>query len=276
MATPAELVVRDGTGQSLIPARKLILTRAPQITALPTLQEEVATYTDITLDNHAAASACLKTIRTIRKQVEQHHDVQKTPLNDARARALDLEKQDVAAFKNLETALGARLIAFDQEVERQRRLEQARLQQEAIAKAQAEADARAKALRDAAKVEEDAAIRKQLQAQARAVKEAPVFVAPVEVAAPVTKTSTVTRWSADITDIEALVVAVAVGILRRRVPADQLGPVFLAQPDAPLAALEPERLIETHPWLNTQASQAREEFSLPGVVAVQKTSLSGR
>ena len=89
------------------------------------------------------------------------------------------------------------------------------------------------------------------------MKATPVYVAPVEVASPVVQTSTVTRWSAEITDVLALVKAVAAGAV-------------------PLAALEPERLIEAHPWLNKQVTQLREEFIVPGVVAVQKTGLSGR
>lgn len=257
MAQTAELVVRDGTGGALVPARKLILTHASQLIRLPALAEMVAGYTEITLENHSAAKAVLAEIRSTRKSVEMHHDIQKAPLNEVRARALDLEKSDVGAFKALETTLGSRLLAFETEVERQRKAEEARLQREALVAAQAEADARAKALREAAKAEEDAAVKRQLNAQARQLKDAPVFVAPVEVASPVVQTSTVTRWSAEITDVLALVKAVAAGTV-------------------PLAALEPERLIDAHPWLNKQATQLREEFTMPGVVAVQKTGLSGR
>lgn len=253
----AALVVRDGTGGSLVPARTLILTRASQMSRLPELAAMAQAYTAITVETHAAAKAVLAEIREARKSVEMHHDIQKAPLNQVRTRALDLEKQDVGAFRLLETALGARLLAFEQDVERQRKAEAERLQREALLAAQAEADARAKALRDAAKAEEDAATKRQLQAQARALKAAPVFVAPVEVASPVAQTSTVTRWSAEITDVLALVQAVAAGTV-------------------PLAALEPERLIESHPWLNKQVTQLREEFVMPGVVAVQKTGLSGR
>lgn len=257
MAHTAELVVRDGTGGELVPARKLILTHASQMIRLPALTAMVETYSDVTLENHAAAKLVLTEVREARKSVELHHDMQKAPLNAVRTLALDLEKQDVGAFKALETKLGARLLAFDTELERQRKAEQDRLNREALVKAQAEADARAKALRDAAKAEDDAAVKRQLNAQARQLKDAPVFVAPVEVASPVVQTSTVTRWSAEIVDVLALVKAVAAGAV-------------------PLAALEPERLVESHPWLNKQATQLREEFAAPGCVAVQKTSLSGR
>lgn len=275
--TSAQLVVTDGTGAALVPAQKLILTRAPQVARLGALTEAVGALAEITLDTHGQAKSLLAEVRTARKQVEQFHDAQKAPLNLVRSRALDLEKEDVAPFKSLETALGAKLLAFDTELERQRKAEQARLQAEAVEKARKEADDRAKALRAAAKAEDDLATKKQLNAQARALKEAPVFVAPVVVAAPVAAVSTVTRWSAEITDLEALVVAVAVGILKRRATVGQFTSMtILAEQDAPLAALEPERLIESHPWLNTAASQGREEFRLPGVVAVSKTGLSGR
>ena len=253
----AELVVRDGTGSALVPARQLILTRAPEMARLVEMTPRVAAFDLLGLDNHDAAADTLKEVRTIRKHVEAFHDMQKGPLNEVRAIALDLEKRDVGAWKALETGLGAKLLAFDTEMERQRKAEQDRLNREALLAAQAEADAQAKALREAAKAEDDAAVKRQLQAQARAVKATPVFVAPVEVVAPVTASSTMTRWSAEITDVLALVKAVADGAV-------------------PLAALEPERLIEAHPWLNKQVTQLREEFVVPGVVAVQKTSLSGR
>ena len=257
MATTAELVVRDGTGQALVPARTLILTRAPEMARLGEMTPRVAAFDFLGLDNHDAAADVLKEVRAIRKHVEAFHDLQKGPLNEVRAVALDLEKRDVGAWKALETGLGAKLLAFDAEMERQRKAEEARLTREALVRAQAEADAQAKALREAAKAEDDLALKRQLNAQARQLKDAPVFVAPVAVASPVAKTSTTTRWSAEIVDVLALVQAVAAG----RVP---------------LAALEPERLIESHPWLNTQATQLREEFAVPGCVAVQKTSLSGR
>jgi hypothetical protein len=277
MSADSQLVVADGTGQSLVPARQLILTRAPEIARLPALTDEVAAFDVITLANHDAATSTLKTVRATRKAVETFHAAQKAPINDVRTVALDLEKRDVTPFKALETALGAKVLAFEAEVERQRRVEAERLTRERLAQAQAEADARAKALRDAAKIEEDKAVKRQLQAQARAMKDAPVFVAPVEVDAPIAKTATTTRYSAEITDVEALIVAVAVGILKRRAQTSTFTSLnLLAERDAPVAALEPERLIESHPWLNTQATQDRAEFSLPGVVVVAKTSLSGR
>jgi len=273
----AELVVRDGTGDGLVPARQLILTRAPEMARLVELTPLVASFDLIGLDNHDAAAATLKQVRTIRKNVEAFHDQQKGPINSVRTIALDLEKRDVGAWKALETGLGARLLAFDTELERQRKAEQDRLNREAVLKAQAENDARAKALRDAAKAEDDAAVKRQLQAQARAMKAAPIFVAPVEVASPVQQTGTRTTWSAEITDLEALIVAVAMGILQRRVPGSALlAKAAAGEPTAPLSVLEPDRLIESHPWLNAQAAQGREEFTMPGVVAVSKTGLSGR
>jgi len=272
-----ELVVRDGTGMMLVPTRDLVLTHAAVLLKLPSLTAAVTDLDTITLDTQPKAKQVLAEVRAARKQAEQHHDLQKTPINDVRAYALSLEKDDVGRFKALETKLGAKLIAFEADLERQRKTEQERLDREALAKAQEEANARAKALRDAAKAEDDAAVKRQLNAQARALKTAPVFVTPAEVALPVVKTSTTTRWSAEITDVEALVVAVAMGILQRRLPIDTpLGKLVQVEPTAPLAVLEPERLIESHPWLNTAATQAQEEFSLPGVVAVSKTSLSGR
>jgi hypothetical protein len=252
-----ELAIIDGTGQSLVPARRLILTRAPEYLLIPNLQAEVSKFETITLENHDRATATLKNLRVTRKKVETFHEAQKGPINEVRGRALDLEKSDVNAIKSLETTLGARLLAFDQEVEKKRKDEEERLNREALAKAQAEADARAKALRDAAKAEDDLKVKRQLNSQARALKDAPVFVAPVKVSSTISTVSTVERWSAEILDVMSLVRAVAEG----RVP---------------LAALEPEQLIGNHPWLNSQAVQGREEFTLPGVVAVKKTSLSGR
>jgi hypothetical protein len=272
-----ELVVRDGTGAMLVPTRDLVLTHAAVLLKLPTLTAAVADLDTITLETQPKAKQVLAEVRAARKQAEQHHDLQKAPINEVRNYALSLEKDDVGRFKSLETKLGAKLLAFETELERQRKEEQDRLHREAVAAAQLEAAARAKALRDAAKAEDDAAVKRQLNAQARALKDAPVFVAPVEVESPVVKTSTVTRWSAEITDVEALVVAVAMGIIQRRVPGSALlAKAAAGEPTAPLAALETDRLIESHPWLNTAASQAREEFVMPGVQAVSKTGLSGR
>ena len=252
-----ELVVRDGTGASLVPMQTLVLTRAAAVALLPSLVDLVGQFETVTLDTHQQAKSALTKVRDARKRIEQHHVEQKRPLNQARDVALTLEREDVAPFKALETAIGARILSFEAELERQRRAEQERLQREAVEAARVEADARAKALRDAAKAEDDAKIKRALNAQARALKDAPVFVAPVEVASPIAKTSTTTRWSCDLVDVMALVQSVAAGRI-------------------PLAALEPERLIETHPWLNAQATQLREEFSIPGCIAVQKTTLTGR
>jgi len=277
VATTEQLVVAVPSGSGLVPAGKLVLTRAPQALDVPAYMQRVANLPAITVETHADAKALLDEIRERRRACERFHDMQKAPLTAVRNMALQLEKDDVGAFKTLETQVGAKLLAFDAEIERQRKAEQERLNREAVAKAQAEADARAKALREAAKAEDDAATKRALNAQARALKDAPVFVAPVQVAPVVAKTSTTTRWAAEITDVDALVVAVAVGILRRRVPPSTALLAALAdEREAPLAALEPERLREAHPWLNTAAVQGQEEFTLPGVVAVKKTALSGR
>ena len=134
MDATAELIVRDGTGGALVPARKLILTRAPEMARLAEMTPRVAAFDLLGLDNHDAASETLREVRMIRKHVEAFHDLQKGPLNEVRAVALDLEKRDVGAWKALETGLGAKLLAFDAEVERQRKAEQDRLTREALRK----------------------------------------------------------------------------------------------------------------------------------------------
>jgi len=251
-----ELIIA-GDATVLVPSGRLVLTRAPELLNLSLLQQQVEKFQVITVENHASATAALKNLRVIRQKVEKFHETQKAPINGIRSLALDLERTDVSSVKSLETTLGARVLAFETEVERQRKIEEERLRREALEQAQKEADAKAKALRDAAKVEEDRKTKRQLNLQARSVEAAPVFVPAVKVSAPVTTSSTTTRWSVEITDIRELVKAVADG----RVP---------------LAALEPERLLDSHPWLTAQAVQLREEFSIPGTVAVKKTTLSGR
>ncbi len=276
---PDEGLAVTEPGAAIVPTRTVVLTRAVVMNDLPRYTDRTTALV-VEVATHGAAKTLLTEIRAHRKQAEQHHADQKKPINAFRDRALALEKEDVSAWKKIEDGLAAKLLAFETAIEQERKAEQARLQREALAEAKRVQDEQAKLLRTAAKQVEDEATRKALNKQARAVAATPVYAAPVTVAPAVESSRTRTTWSADVLDVEALVIAVAATILVKRFPptgapsaiSTYLGLIAQETP-VPLSALEPDKLADTHPWLNGQAVQLRGELRIPGVVAVERTKL---
>lgn len=281
IATTA-LVVRGNDLPQVIPTGRVVLTRCPSMPALAGMQTAFAEIGALTVDRHPQAKQLLDHVRAARREAEAFHANQKRPINAVRDVALDLEKQDVSAWKKLETQIGSAILDFEREVERQRKAEEDRRLREKIAAEQAAAQQKAADLKAAAKETDDPATAKALRQQAKVVAATPTYI-PTEafaVASPIAASSTRKTYRAEIADLDALVLAVAAGILARRLPIDDprrataldlIGPTSVS-----IDAIEPARLVESHPYLDGWARNSKGELTLPGVVAVEKTGLSGR
>lgn len=268
------LTVRDDV--ALVPAKTITLTRAAVMASAAALATRAAGIVKVVADTYDEATDLLKQLKQTRREIERHHDAQKGVINDVRNRALDLERTDLNVVKPHETRLGSLVLDFDRERERARKAEEDRLRREALAKAEEEQRAAAAALKAAAKIEDDPEMQKALRKQAREVAAAPVLVAPVVLPPVVTKPGLAKRttWSADITNIELLVVAIAARIIADKATVytpDVLA--TLAQSAPPLDAIEPDALAKAHPYLNDKARSSREDFTMPGVVAVCRETL---
>ena len=123
----------------------------------------------------------------------------------AHREAVAMRKRMLAPFEAAESAVKSKVLAYDQEAEKARRAEQARLQ--ALADAQAEAE-RKRAMAAAAKLKTPELREARLEAAAEIA--APVVQVAPAVAKAAGESSRVT-WKAECTDIMALIAAAASG-----------------------------------------------------------------
>lgn len=212
--------------------KELVLQKeiAPTIVEVDAIKVlDVATY-------ECAGNAC-KTLTTLEKRIKDYWE-------EDIARAYSMHKSLVSKREEMMKPVSARkallrdqMKAWEDEQERVRREEQARADAEAKRLAEEQALAEA-AMHEAAGDHEAAA----------AVIEQPLAPAPVVVASTVPKgfgTFTRRTWRAEVTDLMALVKAVAAG-------------------KAPIKCLEANM-----PFLNNQARALNTAMNIPGVKAVQ-------
>ena len=172
-------------------------------------------------------------LQTAAKETEAFFKTVKSQIDDIKKPVLQAEKDDTGPYNTEKTRLGGLLTAY-QAVERRKREEEERLAREAALK-QAEEDALQRALELAAAGESEAA---------DAVLEEEVIAAPVVIQAAAPKpTGSVARktYIAEVTDLKALVAAVAAGTV-------------------PLMAILPNES-----FIGNQARAMKEAFSMPGV-----------
>jgi hypothetical protein len=207
----------------------------------------------------------------------------KDPLNALRNSLLDQEKQYFDPLDAAVSAIGQKIVAYQQELER------ARQEAERKAKEQQEREAREKRQKeiDALNAAAQAAPpehRQIIQAQAQAVAAAPIHVVPVKAAVvgpqPAVTAPTQTRYHAEVDDVGALVLQVGATMMRRTLAAIFPQPAWAAEvieflkafgPDADVKYLEPN-MTE----LNALATQCGETLPLRGVRGVGNTTLVNR
>ncbi|OGS35277.1 MAG: hypothetical protein A2293_08020 [Elusimicrobia bacterium RIFOXYB2_FULL_49_7] len=200
-------------------------------------------------ETRLAAAEFLKVIKGMQKQVSDTFDPIVAKANAAWKEACNQRSKYLDPLKTAETALKNKAIAYDTEIERKAREEQARLE----AKARTEEERKRKELEERARKAEaagKAAKAEELRQKAEEVHvEAPTVQAPsVNVAGQSTRED----WYAEVTDMMALVKAIADG-------------------KAPLTFIAPDMTV-----LNKQAKSMKNTWSYPGVAFKSRKVLSAR
>ena len=201
-----------------------------------------------TPEDRIAAADQLAKLKGLSKSVDEARSELKKPFDEAGKEIQSHFKPGVDALATAENILKSAMIAYDQEAERQQRLAEARAEEEAR-KQREKLEQQAEAAREKGKDEKADALEQNAATIAAAPVELPKF-------APVTTKGTSTRktYSAEVTDLLALVKAVAEG----------RAPIALIQPD--MSAL------------NKMAVALKESFDgqFPGVKLSVASSLSQR
>jgi hypothetical protein len=212
------------------------------------------------------ASDQLQRLKGIARQIEDQRKAITKPLDDAKKSVMDYVKKPLDALTQVETALKDGILACQKHLDDERRLEEAREEQRAR-KAREDLEARAEKHEESGRVEQADALREQ----ATMTVAMPSAVVATPKLAGVTN---VTNYSAEVDNLQDLVLAVAFGILADKFEdADALYMAMLkgARKAPPLAALAADSK-----YLNTQAKALKETFVMPGVRLVKTDSLAAR
>lgn len=193
----------------------------------------------------------------------------KRSITDAHKTALTKERETLAPYIELDDRIESAVVAFDRaeraRVEEERRRadeERRRIAAQAEVKSDESADllAAADALEAEARTltgsdrREALAAASQLRTEAAPVESVPPLSTFVPIVRPAVSKGRTVTYHAEIRDIHLLVAAVARG-------------------EVEVAALEPLKLIDNHPWLNALARDKQGSLSIPGVVAVPDESI---
>lgn len=212
-----------------------------EITAAVLAQAEQ--FEIVTQEHYVGSADLLKQIKSKQADLDTLRRGMTRPLDQAKARIMDLFRPAVEQLVEAEVVLKGAMIGFTQEQERLRQ------EAERVAREAAEKEAerlRQRAERARAKGKEDKA--DDLEEQAETV---PVPIVPSSV--PTTSgVSFRTTWRAEVHDWKALVTACAQG-------------------QAPLALLLPNLVV-----LNAQARSLKKELNIPGVRAVPDEGVAAR
>lgn len=212
------------------------------------------------------ASDQLQRIKGLQQQIDTQRKAITKPLDDAKKSVMDYVKKPLDALTQVENALKTGIVACQKHLDDERRLEEAREEQRAR-KAREDLEARAEKHEESGRVEQADALREQ----ATMTVATPSAVIATPKLAGVTN---VTNYSAEVTNLQDLVLAVAFGILADKFEdADALYMAMLkgARKAPPLAALAADSK-----YLNTQAKALKETFAMPGVRLVKTESLAAR
>ena len=193
-----------------------------------------------TPEEHEAAGQELRRIKRAAKEVDHLRRTMTRPLDDSKARIMDLFRPITGSLADAESALKRAILRFQTAEERKRAAEEAR--RRAVVE---EEQRRLLAQAEQAHEQWD-------DAGAEAALETAVSI-PEPTVAPsyhrAAGTSTTTRWHAEVTDLSALVAAVA-------------------EHRAPIEVLQPNMTV-----LNTQARSFKAGLNYPGVRSVSEKVL---
>lgn len=201
---------------------------------------EAQGLTVMTKDDYEIGQVYMSRIKQRIKMLEEERMAQTRPLDESKKRIIDFFRPHLQKLNDAKEHLNMVMVRWTEEEERKRRDEERRLQEEARKRAEEEALQAA--------LEAEAAGEKE---EAAAIINEPVYVPSVKVASsiPKSKESHIREtWSAEVTDLSALIRAVASG---------KVG----------LQAIEANMS-----FLNTQARHYRETMAtaFPGTRAVSK------
>jgi hypothetical protein len=223
----------------------LELAQKPEVRAIVddarTLLEQAETFRVTDPAQYCDAAIRLKSVKAKQKDLKALREAITKPMNAALAAVRDLFAKPEGALRSAETMLKTAMDDFDAELER-KRLEAQRALDEAADRERRKLEQQAQRARDKGQSEKAAEFNER----------AAMVVAPI-VQQEVPKVSGISRrqnWHAEVTDMRALVRAVADG-------------------DVPLAALEANRT-----FLNGQARALRAELRYPGVRAVPERGIA--
>jgi outer membrane murein-binding lipoprotein Lpp len=225
----------------------LIVEKSTAMTLLSASANELTlagTLSIKNVDQYVACADDLKRIKGLQKEVEGKRKALAENIDAAKKEVQELFKPAQNWLDDAERAIKSAMGAFDEERRKQRQIEEARAAQ-AARKEQEDLLARAENHEEKGRVE----VAEVLKEQAATVTAAPSIAQE----APVVKgISTRTNYSAEVTDLMALVKAVAAG-------------------QVPLVVLQPDMKV-----LNAQAKALKEHLTYPGVKVVASSSISAR
>lgn len=177
-------------------------------TEVKALEPLVIDASNLTVNDQAGrnnAMSFLTAVKQAQKRIGELCDPTVAKALAAHREAVAMRKGLLAPFEQAEAAVKGKVLAYDQQAEKARRIEQARLQ--ALADAQAESE-RKRALAAAERL-------KTPDLKAARIEAAQEIAAPVvQVAPAVAKSageSTVTRWKAELVSLSDLIAAAAGG-----------------------------------------------------------------
>jgi len=202
----------------------------------------------------------LRTIMSKSKELEERRLRITRPMDAAKKEIMDFFRGPLQFLSDAERIIKRNILAFQQE---QRRIAEQREaeQREKERKERERLEARARKAEESGKVEKAEILREQADA-VPSTHIAPAYQTPAGV-------STRATWSAEITDKDALIVAVAATIIAMR-------PELRELIDKPKGAV-PSILIDINSSiLNAQARALKEHMAIPGTKAMKVETLASR
>ena len=216
-------------------------------------------FTIGTTDQYNESSTLLRTLKAKQHQINELRLSVTRPMDEAKSRVMGLFKPATDRLSRAEAAIKQAMLTFTREQERQRREQQAKLDEQARVereKLERAAEKERERLRKLAEANREKGKEQRAEAfEERAAQvEVPIVSAPI-IADDMPKTEGIayrTTWKAEVTDKLALVKAVAVG-------------------EQPLSLLEANMST-----LHAYARELKDKFAIPGVQAVSEDIIAAR
>lgn len=214
---------------------------------LETAQNQIGLFESVIIESqkdYESSSVVLRDIKAQYKSLDERRKAITRPIDDAKKQAMALFKPALDYLANAERHIKRSMLTYQQEQERIRRAELAKAQ-EAARREREKLEAQAARARQKGKEE-------RAQALEQAADE--VLSTPPPVAAPpkAEGISTRTTYSAEVTDIDALIAAVAAGTVPR------------------------ETLQVNQKFLNQMARALKQNLAYPGVRVVATKNMGAR